>query len=191
MKTLHLNLAARPYRDYRPLYAVVVVASLVIFFLMLNNVETGVRYLRDTKATRARIDKLEQQAANEEKRTRDLDQRLRTVDVEQLALQTQFANTQLAERAFSWSELLDRLERVLPGDVRIQSVTPSFLKSGAVRLNMDMWGKSGDSMVRTLDRFNRDLHFSNPFPSAEEHSDTGYHFGMIVEYKPSISRVVE
>lgn len=191
MRALHLNLAARPYRDYRPLYAVVVAASLLIFFLMLNNVETGVRYLRETKATRTRIDNIERQATNEEQRTRDLDARLREVDVKQLALQTRFANTQLAQRAFSWSELLDRLERVLPDDVRIQAVAPAFGKNGVVNLKLDMWGKSGDSMVRTLDRLNRDPHFSNPFPSAEEHGDAGYHFGISAEYQPSTARVVE
>ena len=40
MKPLHLNLASRPYRDYRPVYAAVVAMSLVTAFLMLNNVET-------------------------------------------------------------------------------------------------------------------------------------------------------
>jgi len=191
VRALHLNLAARPYRDYRPLYAVVVAVSLAIFFLMLNNVQTGVRYLRETKATRTRIDNIEKQAANEEQRARDLQQKLDAVDVKQLALQARFANTQIAARAFSWSELLDRLEHVLPDDVRIQSVTPGFGKDGSVHLNMDMWGKSGDSMVRTLDRLDRDPHFASPFPSAEEHNDAGYHFGMFVEYEPSIPRVVE
>ena len=35
MKPIHLNLARRPYRDYRPVYAVVVLASLLAAFLML------------------------------------------------------------------------------------------------------------------------------------------------------------
>ena len=54
MKPIHLNLAARPYRDYRPVYAAVVVMSLLAAFLMLNNVETYYRYIHETKATRAK-----------------------------------------------------------------------------------------------------------------------------------------
>jgi hypothetical protein len=191
VKPLHLNLASRPYRDYRPLYAVVVVASLAIFFLMLNNAETGYRYLRETKSTRARIDNIEVQAALEEQRTGDLNQRLRLVNVKLLAAQTQFANARLAERAFSWSELLDRLERVLPDDVRIESVAPSFGKDGLVHLTLAAVGKNGESMVHTLDRLNRDPHFSNPFPNAEEHAEAGYRFGLGVDYRPSTARVVE
>ena len=50
MKPIHLNLASRPYRDYRPVYAVVVVLSLLTAFLMLNNIETYYRYIRETNA---------------------------------------------------------------------------------------------------------------------------------------------
>ena len=39
MKPIHLNLAARPFRDYRPVYAAVVAISLLTAFLMLNNIE--------------------------------------------------------------------------------------------------------------------------------------------------------
>ena len=55
MKPIHLNLAARPYRDYRPVYAAVVVMSLVTAYLLLNNIETYYRYIRETKTTRAEI----------------------------------------------------------------------------------------------------------------------------------------
>lgn len=191
MRPLHLNLASRPYRDYRPLYAVVVVVSLAIFFLMLNNAETGYRYLRDTKSTRTQIDNVERQAALEEQRTRELEQRLRGVNVKLLAAETQFANARLAERAFSWSELLDRLERVLPDDVRVQSIAPSFGKDGQVHLTLAAYGKNGESMVHTLDRLNHDRRFANPFPNSEERSDTGYRFGIGVDYWPSVARVVE
>jgi Tfp pilus assembly protein PilN len=191
VKPLHLNLASRPYRDYRPLYAVVVVTSLAIFFLMLNNAETGYRYLRETKTTRAKIENIDRQVQAEEQRTHDLNQRLHAVNLKLLADQTQFANARLAERAFSWSELLDRLERVLPGDVRIDSVAPSFGRNGLVHLSLTAFSKSGDGMVHTLDRLNRDTRFTGAFPTSEERTDTGYRFAIGVDYRPSIARVVE
>ena len=126
MKPLHLNLASRPYRDYRPVYAVVVVVSLLISFMLLNNIETGYRYARDTRTTREKIAAIEQQTSVEEDRTAQAQQRTRSFNVKVLSDQAQFVNARLAERAFSWSELLDRLERVLPDDVRIESISPSF-----------------------------------------------------------------
>jgi Tfp pilus assembly protein PilN len=191
VKPLHLNLASRPYRDYRPVYAVVVVMALLTAFLALNNTDTWLRYRTETQTTRARIATLEKQTEDEQRSTAELGQRLRGVDVKLLANRTQFANARLAERAFSWSELLDRLERVLPGDVRIDSVAPSFSKEGLVHLALQCTAKTGTGMTTTLDRLNKDLHFANAFPTNEDNTGTGYRFVVSVDYRPSITRPVE
>ena len=190
MKPIHLNLASRPYRDERPFIAVVVVSSLLIAFLTLMNFDAWYRYRNETRSTRAKIAGLEKQAEQERARTDALNQRLRVVDVKKLSLQTQFANAQLAERAFSWSELLDRLERVLPDYVRIEGISPSFDQNGNVHLNMPCVARDSDGMVKTLNQMNRESYFSNPFPDHEDHTDAGYHFNISVDYRPSFTRVV-
>jgi Tfp pilus assembly protein PilN len=172
-------------------YAVVVASSLLIAFMMLNNVDTYYRYIRETKTTRAKIAQLERQIEDEQKRTDLLNQRLRSVNIKQLSDQTKFVNARLAERAFSWSELLDRLERILPADVRIESIAPSFDKGGMVHLNMTAAAKNGTGMINTLDRLNREPEFANAFPTSEENTPTGYRFGVGVDYKPSIAREIE
>ncbi len=191
MKPIHLNLASRPFRDYRPVYAVVVVMALLTAFLALNNVDTFLRYRTETKTTRANIAKLEQQIADEKRQSETLAQRLRGVDLKLLASQTEFANVQLAERAFSWSELLDRLERVLPSDVRLHSVTPSFDKDGLVHLSMTCVTKTGEGLTATINRFNGDQHFANAFPTSETQTAGEYQFTLGVDYRPSIARRVE
>jgi hypothetical protein len=46
-------------------------------------------------------------------------------------------------------------------------------------------------MVHTLDRFNHDPHFANAFPSSEERTDNGYHFGVSLDYRPSATRIIQ
>ena len=191
MKPIHLNLAARPHRDYRPYVAAVVVSSLLIAYLTVTNFDTWYRYRNETQTTRAKIESLDHQTEEEQRRADAVNQRLRAVDVRVLATQTQFANARLAERAFSWSELLDRLERVFPDNVRIDSITPNFGKTGLVHLSLQCVAKTGDGLVTTLDRFNRDSHFANAFPANEDHTDLGYRFNLGVDYRPSIARPVE
>ena len=174
-----------------PVYAVVVVMSIVIAFMLLNNIETAVRYVRDTRTTREKINQVEQQVDAENRRAAEANQRLRAVNVKQITEQAQFVNARLAERAFSWSELLDRLERVLPDDVRIESISPAFGKDGQVHLTLEAVAKNGEGMVHTLDRLNRDVRFANAFPASEEKSSTGYRFGIAVDYRPSIARATE
>lgn len=192
MKPIHLNLASRPYRDYRPVYAVVVVVSLLIAFLMLNNIDTYYRYVRDTKTTYQKIATFDRQADAERSRAQQADTQIRGINLVGLSEDTRFINARLAERAFSWSELLDRLEGVLPSDVRIRTVAPSFTKSGLVHLELSCEGRAVNGMVDTVTRFMKDPHFANAFPRNEaQNAPNAYVFSIGVDYKPSIPRVVE
>jgi Tfp pilus assembly protein PilN len=190
VKPLHLNLASNPYRNYRPVYAVVVAVSLVIAFLMLQNIDTYYRYVSETKSTRTKIAELESEAAKEQRLAIVTDERMRSLDVASLATQTRFINSQIAERAFSWSELLDRLERIIPSDVRITSIQPSFQSNGLVHLEIMCDAKTANGLVETLNQFNSAMQFSGPFPHGESRTPQGFQFGLGVDYKPSIARVV-
>ena len=184
MKPLHLNLASRPYRDYRPVYAVVVAMSLITAFLMLNNVETYYRYTRDTRNTRTKIASIEEQTRLERQREQAVQQRIKGLDLGRLSAQTTFVNAKLAERAFSWSTLLDELESVLVDDVRLVSVAPGF-GEGTIQLSLDFVSKSGDGMIKTINRMNADPQFLHPFPSSQSvNPDGGYSFSLTVQYVP-------
>ena len=191
MKPLHLNLASQPYRDYRPVYAVVVVMSLLIAVLMLNNIDTYYRYKTETKSTRATIAKLETQAEQEKARAAVADNQLRSFNLTQLGNETHFINARLAERAFSWSELLDRLEDVLPHDVRIVTITPTFQPNQYVHLEMSFDAKTPDGMIATITNLQKNKQFVNPFPHNEMQTEKSYNFTIGVDFKPTIARPVE
>jgi len=185
VKPIHLNLAARPYRDYRPVYAAVVVMSLLTAFLMLNNVDTYYRYIHETRTTRAKIATVEQQAAAESAQAAAVQRRLQAVDLTRLGAQTRFVNAKLAERAFSWSALLDDLESILSEDVRLTSVTPTFTEAGPVQLTLQLESKSPDGMIRTINRMHEDTSFRNPFPRQETSFEGRYQFDLHVQYLPA------
>ena len=192
MRTFHLNLATRPYRDYRPVYALVVAASLLSAFLLLNNVDTYYRYTQETKTTRAKIADLERRTS-EEQRTADLlTKRAGAVNIRSLNAEARYVNTQIAQRAFSWSELLDQLETVLPRSVRVNNLAPAFDKSGTIRLTLSCSSKSADGLIDTINGLNRASRFSKPFPTStitDEKGETRFTIG--VDYLPNLPRRVE
>ncbi|HEX7150727.1 MAG TPA: hypothetical protein VF618_04495 [Thermoanaerobaculia bacterium] len=192
MKPIHLNLAARPYRDNRPVYAVVVVTSLLIAFLALTNFDTWYRYRTETQATRAKIDRNEAAAAQERSRNQVVTSQIGRIDLTRLDRQTRFINAKLAERAFSWSELLDHLEGVVVDDVRLVSITPQVDdETGKVKLELQFESKSADGLVTTMERFGRDAQFRDPFPSTEIlQNENSYMFTLNVEYRPSNAKVI-
>ncbi|HEY2090924.1 MAG TPA: hypothetical protein VGJ81_03475 [Thermoanaerobaculia bacterium] len=191
MKPLHLNLSSQPYRDYRRVYAVVVVMSLLIALLMLNNIDTYYRYTTETKSTRATIEKLDLQAQQEKTRAQAADNQLHSFDLIALGNETHFINARLAERAFSWSELLDRLEDILPKDVRINNIAPSFQRSEFVHLEMSFDAKTPEGMLNTITNLQKNRQFVNPFPHNESQNEKGFAFTVGVDFKPTIARPVE
>lgn len=185
MKPIHLNLASRPYRDYRPVYAVVVALSLATAFLMLNNIETYYRYIHETRSTRAKIAQVEEEARVEKQKEETARRRLQGLDLKRLDQQTRFINAKLAERAFSWSRLLDELESVLTDDVRLTSISPTFNEDGRIDLQLEFQSRSADGLITTINRMNADPQFEDTFPSSETQSDGGsYVFGLSSKYLP-------
>lgn len=184
MKPLHLNLASRPYRDYRPVYAAVVAISLLIAFLMLNNVDTYYRYVHETRTSRSKIASLEQQIQQEREKEASVRSQMAKLDLDLLNGQTRFINARLAERAFSWSTLLDDLESVLADDVRLLTITPAFDEKGEITLTMQFESKSSSGMITTINRMNANPHFSGPFPSNESVTPAGYAFALTAKYMP-------
>ena len=186
MKPIHLNLAARPYRDYTPVN--LVAASMFVLMLILAwfNIDTYIRYNVETKNTRAKIAQLEAQERREKELQQSAQTRLASIDVKYLDEQTRFINSKLAERAFSWSALLDELEAVLADDVRLISVSPMFDKDNTIKLSLAFQSKSNDGMITTINRMHRDPQFVNPFPSNESMLENGlYGFDLTVGYKPA------
>ena len=184
MKPIHLNLASRPYRDYTPVN--LVAASMFVLMLILAwlNFNTMLRYKVETKATRAKLAKVETDIEHERKLQGMSEQRLTGLDLNRLGAQTKFVNAQLAQRAFSWSTLLDELESVLPEDVRILSIAPAFTETGEITLGLTFHTKSTDGMVRTINSMNADPEFRDPFPSNESQIEGGYAFDLSVRYLP-------
>jgi hypothetical protein len=184
VKPIHLNLASRPYRAYRPVYAAVVALSVLTALLMLENIETYYRYKNETRGTSAKIEKIEAETQHERQREEMAQQRIKGLDLTRLSKQTKFVNAQLAQRAFSWSTLLDELESVLADDVRIISIAPGFTETREVKLALTFQTTSADGMLTTINRMNADPQFRDPFPGNESQIEGGYQFDLNVLYTP-------
>ncbi len=190
MRALHPNLATHPYRDYRPVWAVAAALLLLTAALLAYNAQTAWRYFASTQETRAEIETLEREIANERERAAAARQAVARFDTATLQARSLFVNERIAERAFSWSALLDDLERVLPKDVRLTRLSPQPASSGGYAISMDCVAKSEDGMVDLIRNFFASPRFARPTPTAESVSAEGrYSFSLRVEYRPGTPEV--
>lgn len=184
LKALHLNLASKPFSDNRLAYIVAGFLAFASLVLLGNNIQTAIQYFSSTEETRAEIALIEKNAEAERVREKSARDRVARVNLKAMNTQVKFINSQLSERAFSWSALLDDLERLIPQDVRLQSLDPSIGKDGSVVLNLLCVSKNEDGLVRLLNAFFADPHFDQPFPRQEAVQDGLFRFTITVKYSP-------
>ncbi|MFN2240305.1 MAG: hypothetical protein ABR524_13025 [Thermoanaerobaculia bacterium] len=185
MKALHPNLASRPYRDYRPVWTVVAVLAIFSVALLAYNAQTAYRYFATTSDTRAEIAEIEASIAKEREAIQIARQQAARFDSPQLRRRAEFVNTQIAQRAFSWNQLLDDLEAVFPPDVRLVRLSPSVERSGQVTLQMSCLARNDDGMVELIQNMFQSPKFVRPFPANQSSSRGLHQFVISTQYRPA------
>lgn len=190
MRPLHLNLASRPWQNTRPFWITVGVTVAVIVILLVNNVQAAWRYYVETEETRSAISEVQMKTTSERQAARQLQEQIATLDRSDLMRRVDFVNRQIVERAFSWSQLLDHLERVLPDDVRLKSLRPKIEEQGPILLSMNCVAKDQDAYVETIRQMSADPNFENPYPLSEVSDGGEVIFTLQVTYRPDPKGVV-
>lgn len=190
MKPLHLNLASQPWQNTRPFWITVALTAAVIAILLAYNVQAAWRYYVETEETRTAISEIQMQTTSERQTARRLQEQVETLDRSDLMRRVDFVNRQIVERAFSWSQLLDHLERVLPNDVRLTTLRPTIEQDGPILLALSCISKNQDAYVDTIREITADPYFENPYPLSETTDGGEVRFTLRVTYRPDPKGVV-
>ncbi len=197
-----LNLARRPFANGRPVVRVSLLLGLLGALLLVMNVAGYWRYLADSEAKRAERDRVAAEREQIERRIADLNRQLEGIDLERQNLQVGFLNQRIAERKFSWSTLLDRVARELPGDVRLKALLPkkddvrgrqaaSAAPAGAdgrIPLQIEGQSKSVQAMLTFVDHLFARPEFVDPDPKGQQEDEAGLiTFNLSVDYLPAVA----
>lgn len=181
------NLARRPFLNTRPVWVVAAVAGLITIAMVIANARLYVvtdRELAERIERRAELTERHAELLHEVRNQVDA---LEHVPWKSLAARVDAANTILREGTFSWLELLDDVEQVMPYDVRITRIAPR-VDEEQVKLELEVVCKTRDDLLEFLQRLIDDPRFSEPTPRSEtppEASDTSFYTLMFgVTYHP-------
>ena len=181
------NLAARPFLNTRPVWAVtaaavaiaVVVGGLLLGSHFVSNraLAEEIAAINDLQAAHDALDREVRAAA------RGLDR----VPWKSLGARIDATNSILREHRFSWLDLLQDLEEVLPYDVRLVKVAPK-IEADRVQLSLDAVCRTREALLELLDNLVADPRFAEPTPKSEtlpEGSESaGYELTLTVIYFP-------
>lgn len=173
MRARHLDFARQPFRDDRPVFLAAGLAFAAAAVLIVANVRLYEDFHREMEGTSQQIQFLEQRRDRAARQTSESRGALNNYRVSSLAVESRGLLRIIAERRFSWTGLLAKLERTLPADVRVTSLTPQFDESGETVLNIGLIGRDAESVVRTVAAFARDPAFDSVLLHSESSPERG------------------
>ncbi len=181
------NLASRPFLNTRPVWFLTVVAGVAAVALAAVNLQLWLQTDRALSSTVERRDQLVAERRALESSLRTDSAALDRIPWKSLERRVNGLNLVLREHAFSWVDLLDDIERVVPREVRITHIEPSIEKGG-VSLTFEGVARSREDWLELLSNLVADPEFEEPRPRAETSPEgaasAGYEFALAVRYLP-------
>jgi Tfp pilus assembly protein PilN len=186
---LLVNLSNRPFRNRRLFWLVILVLFVIPAYF-------GLGAVGDLAWRQAELDALdaEIQGLQGGIRTPDKPASANVTISADRNLQLLAASELIARRAFSWSQLLDDIERNLPAGVRVLRVAVAQIQpnerdaagveiESAATLNMSVIGKSGAEVTTMINKFHESRRFK-VFPVSQKSIEgtEEIEFDLKVEY---------
>ncbi len=185
---LDINLASQPYEDARQFWmrwglGVGVVGLLTLILLTLTvtgwfNARRDHKAIAEKKALIAERDRLRAHAEEflnrpENRSTRD---------------ESQFLNDLIERKAFSWTRVLESLEKVMPARVHLVNISPGLDEDNQLMLKMTVAGDSREKALELARRMEESKRFAQTIITGEvnragQNGDTEQ-FDMLAVYIP-------
>jgi len=126
MRPLDLNLASRPYHNNTLVWLAYLGLLVAAMGLTYWNVSSFRHYRQELTELDRVQGNMEQEQDDLESRHRKILRGIKNFDRVAIGRRTSKANEVIEWRAFSWTRLFNRLENVLPSNIKMTSVRPIF-----------------------------------------------------------------
>ena len=145
---LDINLASQPYEDARQFWlrwgTGLVVASILTLMLVVSAVTGWFNARRDHQ----QIAELRAQIAQRDQKRREAEEFLSRPENRTMRDQSQFINQLIERKSFSWTRVLEDLEKVMPTRVHLVSIHPELNEDNQLAIKMAV---AGDSRERAIE----------------------------------------
>jgi len=172
---IDINLASQPYEDARQFWlrwgTAVGTLGLLTLILLALDITGWINARHDRLSmsqTRTMIDDRDRLRADAEK-VLNLPENRTTRD------ESQFLNQLIERKAFSWTRVLENLEKVMPPRVHVVSISPQLNEDNELALKMTVAGDSRDRAIELARRMEESRRFAQTqiIREASTQSQTG------------------
>jgi type IV pilus assembly protein PilN len=157
---LDINLASRPYEDARQFWlrwgTALVVVSILSLALIISTIGGWLNARRD----RATIAEIHAKIAQRDQLRAQAEDFLNLPENRTIRDQAQIINGLIDRKAFSWTRVLEDMEKVMPAGVHLVSIHPELDEDGQLAVKMVVAGNSRGRAIELASRMEESRRFS-------------------------------
>lgn len=164
---VNLNLASQKYEDVRRFLSIawmsigggMLLVIVLALFAWIN--------FNDTTRSSARIRELKQKIAALEEQRSAAEAVVNRPENRDVNLQKNFWNAEIEKKRFSWTQILNDLQKLMPGRAYVSSVSPSLGPDNVFKVKLLIVGEKYEDALALVRRMEVSERFHNPKINAE------------------------
>jgi len=169
---LDINLASQPYEDARQFWMRWGTAASVLGLLTLILLTLDVTGWVDARRDRTSINRAKTMIAQRDAVQANAEQILNLPKNRTTRDESQFLNQLIERKSFSWTQVLESLEKVMPPRVHLVSISPALDEDNQLVLKMIVAGDSRDRAVELERRMEDSRRFAQTYIVREAHMES-------------------
>lgn len=176
------NLATRPFYNERAAHVLLAAFALLVVFLTIFNVVRVITLSSRNTALSGDTRRDEETAARLRRQAVDVRGLINEKELEQVMSGAREANALIDRRTFSWTEFFNLIERTLPENVMLTSVSPN-IDQGRTIVEMTVLGRRAEDIDTFMEQLEGTKAFRGVQPRNEDVTEDGLHrMALSAEY---------
>lgn len=166
---LDINLATHIYEDARQFWLRWGTAVALLAVLTLGLLGLTISGWYNARVDHQKMSELRAQIAERERERAAAETLLNRPENRAMRERSQYLNELIARKAFSWTQAIEGLERVMPPRVHLVSIQPELNEDNQLSIKMVVAGDSAERAIELVKRMEESKHFRETRIEGQSH----------------------
>ncbi len=183
VKVFKINLSTTPIKNH----TIYVIFTFLLLFsslmLTFNNIYETKDILSAKKEASKKLIKLISDKNSNDEKIKYYERKIKAVKTDKFIKKCEFINAVVGKRIFSWTQLFNEIEKVLPNSVRLTQIVPDISKD-KIKITLEVVSQNLESFLEFLNKLDTSKVFKNIRVTRESNNKGILEYSLSVEYKP-------
>lgn len=180
---IKINLSTTPLENHSIYVMTTLVLLIVALLLTFSNVYDTISVINKKREASKVTIELNAKIKSNELKIKALQSNISSIRTKEFSEKCDYINTIVNKRVFSWTQLFNEFEEILPNSVRMIQVTPSIEK-GEIKIALVVAAQNLESFLELLKRLESSKVFKNVIVSRETTKEQELTYELSMQYNP-------